>query len=127
MKQLFNILLALVLVGGLSFTVVATYNRIFVQGDYQQEYAIACSPQDASCFSEEICDEVTEECTTEYYALMSRSAATLRKACGNDTSNCLAAQYCLADEFNCSVTYCDPEIEECTNISAEEETVELSP
>jgi len=126
MKQVTNTLLALVLIGGLTFAVLATYNRIFVEGDYQVEYAVNCDPEMTSCFSKEVCDEVTGECTTEYFALMSRSSSLLKKACGSDLNSCLASQQCLAEEFNCSITYCDPAVDVCTYLEGIE-AADVSP
>ncbi len=86
-------------------------------------YEIECDPTTESCY--QYCED--EACTEpSYYAYIEKYAATVYRQCGPDITECDTAYQCLPEEDQCTVTYCDPETEECAEAEevAEEKTGE---
>jgi hypothetical protein len=56
-----------------------------------------------------------DACTEKYYySKMVKYAPDLYKECGEDITDCEFANACLSDDRDCSVTYCNPEVESDT-------------
>lgn len=93
-----------------------SYNRFIVKHDYLVGYEGACDPTTESCFIG--CED--DACTEEYYYTeMQKYAPDLYAECGKDITDCEVASVCFPEDRECSVTYCDPEIDGddvCTNV-----------
>lgn len=87
------------------FAAGASYVRFVVLQEYVVSYESACDAASASCFIG--CED--EECTETYhYKLMKKHARELYAQCGEDITDCAAADECgPEDNGRCSVTYCD--------------------
>ena len=96
-----------------------SYFRFMVAHDYMIAYEGTCDPATQDCFigcNDDACTDVY------YYAKVQKYAVNLYAQCGEDITNCDAANACLpVDDQKCSITYCDPKIEEgaCDDLSAE--------
>jgi len=115
---LFFILAPLIIIVG-----VISYYRFMINHDYMVGYEGNCDPVSEKCFIG--CED--DECTEEYYySQIIKYAPDLYKECGGDITDCEAANICLPEDRNCSITYCDPEIDgdDACAISAEESDVE---
>ncbi len=85
---------------------IFSYNRFLIKNDYMVGYEGECDPSFESCFVG--CED--DECTQEYYYTeVQKYAPDLYKECGKDITDCDAANICLPEDNNCSVTYCNPE------------------
>lgn len=83
----------------------ASFYRFMVSYDYLVSYEGFCDPYTESCFL--YCEDGA--CTEPFYStFVERRAYTLRELCGNTILDCAAADTCLPDEPDCSVTYCNP-------------------
>src|SRR3989344_6328267 len=82
------------------------YFRFMVAHDYLVAYEGTCDPTAYSCFIG--CND--DACTdTYYYAKVQKYAVDLYAQCGQDITNCAAANVCLPqNDQKCSITYCDP-------------------
>lgn len=70
------------------------------------EYEGICDPVTEKCFIG--CED--DECTIEYYySEIVKYAPDLQRECGNDITDCEAANICLPNDRECLVTYCDSE------------------
>ncbi len=93
-----------------------SYVRFIVLQDYLVAYEGTCDPALNSCFigcSDDTCSE------EYYYSEVQKYAPRIFEQCGTDITDCNEANICLPqDDENCSVTYCDPNIEgeECTGL-----------
>ena len=121
MEKTLRIMLWLLLIGGLLYSIIATYIRIFEKGDYIVRYNISCNPSSETCFSEDNCDESGNKCETTYYSSMQRIKSNLARVCGADISNCALAEKCTEGEVGCSIKYCNPEKDTCTNAKTNNE------
>lgn len=87
---------------------VISYYRFFIDKDYLVGYDSECDPSQHSCFV--VCEDT--ECTKEsYYSHVIKYARDLYNECGKDITNCEKAKTCFPDNYNCSVTYCKPEVD----------------
>jgi hypothetical protein len=123
MKFKENILL-FVLLPLVVLTVGASYVRFMVIKDYLVAYEGVCDPVVNSCFVG--CED--EECTSEYYySSVQKYAVNLYAQCGEDITDCEAASICLAtDDQDCSVTYCDPEVDGDTCSTPTESSTDIN-
>lgn len=94
---------------------VISYMRFMVFADYHVTYESECNPNAESCYIG--CED--ENCNSKYYySLVEKYAPNLFDQCGADITDCSDAYVCLPeDKDRCSITYCDPEAEECTDPS----------
>ena len=99
--------------------VSASYFRFVVMKDYVVAYEGMCDPAENDCFVG--CEDA--ECTEEYYyTKVQKYAPDIFAQCGDDITECEAANVCLPEEdTQCSVTYCDPELDgdECETLTEE--------
>lgn len=87
---------------------IVSYFRFVVYQDYMVGYKGACDPVEKECFVE--CD--SDICAKEnYYSEVQKYAPDLYKECGKDITGCQAANECLPEDRNCSITYCNKEID----------------
>lgn len=110
----------------LVLTIGASYVRFMVVHDYLVAYEGDCDPVTNSCFVG--CED--EECTSEYYySLVQKHAVTLEAECGVDITDCEAASICTSDsDAECSITYCDPQLdgEACESVTEDAPEIEGS-
>ena len=86
---------------------VLSYYRFIINQDYVIQYEGICDPAMESCFLG--CAD--DECTEEYgYSIVQKYAADLYAQCGSDITDCEAANMCLPDDRECSITYNDTNI-----------------
>jgi len=84
--------------------VVFSYYRFMVKYDYVVGYQGSCDPATGKCFMS--CDD--DACTKpDYYSEMRKYEPDLYKECGQDITNCDAANVCLPGDRKCSITYCN--------------------
>lgn len=97
--------------------VAACYYRFMVVHDYILYDEIECDPYTDSCFI--YCED--DECTEPfYYAQMERPAINLMELCGGYDEDCDAVYACTDAEVDCTVTFCDPDIDgECVSLPEE--------
>lgn len=118
-------LLSYVLVPLCVLAIAASFYRFVVVGDYIVEYEGACDPATESCFF--ACD--SEECAeVYYYTWVQKRNVDVRAQCGVDVTDCEAASMCLPSDRDCSIAYCDPEVNECVGpgvVVGEEEGTEV--
>lgn len=117
MNSLRNHVLAYICVPLLIIAAVLSFYRFVIARDYFVEYEADCDPTMESCFVG--CED--EECTeVYYYAIASKHAADLYTDCGPDITDCENASQCLAEDTDCSLTYCDesllPADEACASL-----------
>ena len=86
-----------------------SYFRFMDAQDYMVAYEGVCDPATQNCFKG--CND--DACTdTYYYTKMQKYAVNLFAQCGKDITDCSAANVCLPqNDQNCSITYCDLEID----------------
>ena len=87
---------------------IFSYHRFMIRQDYAVGYEGVCDPaaNPNKCFAG--CDN--DACTEEYYySKIVKYAPDLYKECGEDITDCEAANSCLPDNRDCSVRYCNPE------------------
>lgn len=97
----------------------ASYYRFMVSYDYLVYDEVECDPYTESCFV--WCED--DECLEPfYYAMMERQASDLVEFCDGDNTDCDAAYWCEPDETTCTITYCDPVLDEgfCDDLSESE-------
>lgn len=110
--NVFFYLIALFLV----LTAAASYYRFIVLSDFMVSYEVDCSPYNSSCFVG--CED--DGCESEYYyKLITRQASEIEGLCGQDITDCEAAQSCQATALDCSVSFCSPDIRDCDRINEE--------
>ena len=85
-----------------------SYFRFIINNDYLIGYEGTCNPATEKCFTGCTDDACTE---SYYYSQMIKYAPDLYKECGKDITDCEAANTCLPEDRNCSITYCDPEVD----------------
>jgi hypothetical protein len=87
---------------------VSSYFRFIVKHDYVLYYEGECDPTIERCFVG--CEDDT--CTKEYYySKVQKYAPDLYNQCGDDITDCTEANICLPSDSNCSVLFCNPEID----------------
>ena len=88
---------------------VVSFYRFMIKHDYMVSYEGTCNPvNNEKCFVG--CED--DACTIEYYyTKMLKYEPDLLAECGKDITDCETANICLPNDSNCSVTYCDPEID----------------
>jgi hypothetical protein len=92
----------------LVLTSMASYYRFMVAHDYLISYEGECDPYAEDCFVD--CED--DECTSEYYyTKVYRHAVTIAELCGEDITDCEAASSCMRGESDCSIVYCDVEVD----------------
>lgn len=109
----FYILLLLVIIIG-----IVSYYRFVINYDYIVSYEGVCEPSTESCFIG--CED--DSCTEEYYySKVQKYAPDLYNECGLDITDCEEANICLPNDRECSVTYCDTEIDgkDCETLTEE--------
>lgn len=87
---------------------VFSYCRFMIRQNYMVGYEGVCDPAVNKCFAGCYDDACTEK---YYYAKMVKYAPDLYEECGEDITDCESANVCLPDNRDCSVTYCNPEVE----------------
>jgi hypothetical protein len=88
---------------------IFSYFRFVVQHDYIVYYEGECDPTIESCFVG--CED--DECTDMYYySKVQKYAPDLLRECGEYITECAKANICLSTDRECSITYCDPEIDD---------------
>jgi hypothetical protein len=101
-------ILSYVLVPTIIVLIFISYFRFVVYRDYIVEYERECNPATEDCFIG--CED--DACTEEYYySLMTKYASDLYSECGADITDCEEAQICLPDDRECSITYCDTDVD----------------
>jgi len=98
-----------ILIPATIMVVFISFHRFIINNDYIVSYEGVCDPMLESCFTGCADDECTEE---YYYTNMQKYAADLLKECGEDITDCEEANICLPGDRDCSVIYCDSEIDE---------------
>jgi len=89
-------------------TSVVSYYRFMIKHDYVVGYEGVCDPTVEQCFIG--CDD--DACTEEYYySKMQKYTPDLYAECGKDITDCEAASVCLPEDRDCSITFCNPEID----------------
>ena len=89
----------------ISIAVTASFYKYVILEDYIVSYEGECDPEIYNCFVDCVDDECTEE---YYYTAIERHANEIYALCGDDITDCEAANYCPTNIAECSVTYCDP-------------------
>lgn len=90
---------------------IFSYHRFMINRDYMVGYEGVCDPAVNlnKCF--EGCDD--DDCIQKhYYVKMVKYAPDLYNECGEDITDCESANMCLPDDRDCSVVYCDSEVEQ---------------
>lgn len=98
---------------------IISYNRFIINHDYMVEYEGVCDPIIEKCFL-----GYEEENNGEkeyYYSYVRKYAADLYAQCGKDIIDCESANFCLPDDRECSVVYCETGINDniCTTPTKE--------
>ena len=96
--------------------VSASYYRFMVIKDYMVRYEGPCDQYTESCYIG--CED--DECSEQYfYTEITRHANDIYSLCGEDITDCEAANTCSPIDRECSVAYCDLDIERdaCETIS----------
>lgn len=98
----------------------ASFYKFYIREDYVVAYEGSCDPAQSSCFvacSDESCAEKI------YFSKHKKYKADLYKECGEDITNCAAADFCTPTDRECSIEYCTQENvdiannETCSNTS----------
>lgn len=96
--------------------IAASFYRFMILKDYDISYEIECDPYSENCYV--FCEEEDTDCTDPYYYnYVTRHASDIFPLCGNDVTDCEAANYCTEGESLCYVDYCLPDSEECDTLS----------
>lgn len=86
----------------------ASYVRFIVLNDYLVAYEGECDPSANDCYLG--CGN--EECTEKYYYnIVTRHATEIQQLCGDDITDCEAANSCPLNSQSCYITFCDKESE----------------
>jgi hypothetical protein len=94
----------------LVLTASASYYRFIVLGDFMVSYEVDCDPFTEDCFIG--CED--NQCTEEYfYSTITRHANEIEALCGNDITDCEAAQHCSANNNRCTRITCDSGLDAC--------------
>lgn len=107
MKLFRDHLLVFILMPAIVVIAIVSYNKFMVNHDYVVSYEGGCDPAVQQCFIGCEDDECAE---TYYYSQVQKYAQDLYAQCGEDITDCEAANECLLDDRECSVTFCSPEI-----------------
>lgn len=116
MSHLKKNLLAYTLIPLLILAISASYFRFMVLYNYEVVHEGFCDPYTESCH--EYCED--DLCTDPfYYSWIHRQASSLRELCGGESVlDCVEAGECSAEEQNCYVSFCDPQVsEDCELLS----------
>jgi len=111
-------ILAFTILPLLVFSITFSYIRFIQEKDYLVGYDATCDPLSHSCYVRCEDDECLEP---EYFAFAERYASRLHTLCGDDISQCEAANACGSTEEGCSITFCDEETETCDQVMPETE------
>lgn len=84
----------------------ASFYRFIINNDYFVYYESTCDPYVNSCF--ESCEE--DECT--YYMKVQKYAPDIYAQCGKDITDCESSSVCLSSDRECSITYCNEEMDD---------------
>ncbi len=106
-------------------SVAASLYRFGIARDYIVSYEGECDPYTESCFL--YCED--DECSEPfYYSIIERNAAEIYAQCGEDVTTCDEAYECPLDVPSCSITFCDPVLDEdqCESLSEEDLSVDDS-
>ncbi len=102
------------------FAIIFSFNRFIIKNDYLVYYEGECDPHLNSCF-----ESCVEECT--YYIKIQKYASDISTQCGKDITDCESSSICLPTDKKCSITFCNPNIDEnCQIVTAVEPSSELS-
>ncbi len=115
MEEILKKMVWILFIIGILYSIIATYMRVFENGDYVIMYRVPCNPATEICFSEETCDESSNQCETNYYSSIQRTKSNLESICGTDISTCALAEKCMDGEVNCLITFCNPKEETCSD------------
>lgn len=114
-------LLAYIFIPLIILTVAASFYRFMVAQDYTVGYEGLCDPYTEECYV--YCED--EECTEPfYYSWIERNAGLLYEQCGELVTECDAAYECPIDDESCFIYFCDPEFEECDELTEADMTAE---
>lgn len=94
--------------------IISSFYRFIIKHDYLVGYEGVCDTTIEKCFiGYEEGDSGVEE---YYYSKMIKSEFDLYRECGKDITDCEAANMCLPEDRECSVTYCEAGIDDniCT-------------
>ncbi len=122
-----NTLIQLFRVHFFSYTIVVllilaisvSFYRFMVIRDYIVSYEGNCDPYTESCFV--YCED--DECTEPvYYSTIERQANEIFERCGEDVTLCNDAYECQPDVEICTITFCNPIIdnESCESLTEED-------
>lgn len=109
----------------LFLAILSSYFRFVVQNDYVISFEGWCDPERESCFvnsyeDEECTDPDPKNCLVEYtYKIVEKPVKDYRdqiSECDSenpylDPMECEFAENCSDDEEECSIKYCDPDID----------------
>jgi hypothetical protein len=97
-----------------------SFYKFFIKEDYIVAYDGACDPSISSCFT--ICSD--DSCLEKiYFSKHKKYKPDLYKECGEDITDCEAANFCAPTDRYCSIEYCTSEnidianSESCSNFS----------
>lgn len=109
----------------MALAISVSFYRFLVIRDYIVSYEGNCDPYTESCFV--YCED--NECTEPfYYSTIERQANEIYERCGENVTLCDEAYECQSDVESCSITYCDPILdqEECESLTEEDYVEEES-
>ncbi len=86
-------------------TIFNSFYRFIIKNDYIVYYEDKCDPYTESCFMS--CE--ADSCI--YYKKIQKYALNVYTECGNNITNCYQASVCLKNDKNCSITYCNLNID----------------
>jgi hypothetical protein len=97
------VLVFLIIIAG-----AVSYARFMVYHDYVVEYEGTCEPLTEQCFVG--CED--DACSKEYYySKVHKYEPDLYAQCGKDITDCGAANVCFPGDRDCSVTFCNSEVD----------------
>jgi hypothetical protein len=120
-KHLYNHLFFYLVLFFILIALIISFCRFMIARDYVVGYEGVCDPIMKECFVG--CED--EECTKEYYyTKMEKYAPDLYAECGEDITDCEEANICLPSDNNCSIVYCNSEIDgdSCETLTEEDGT-----
>jgi hypothetical protein len=87
---------------------ISSFYRFMIRHDYLVGYEGLCDPATQTCFVG--CED--DACTADYfYSEMIKYAPDIYTECGVDITDCEDADTCLPGDRECSITYCNPDVD----------------
>lgn len=96
---------------------VISYYRFIVKQDYIVSFEGTCDIETSTCFVGY--DDTEEE---YYYSKVQKYAPDLYAKCGEDITDCEAANVCFPDDRSCSITYCNETKDEICKVVIPEQS-----